>query len=150
VRRPTTRFVLSVVGSLALLIAAGTALAAGTTLRLRGPSGTLNADTRYTVTASGSASHSYRLFAYEGGEIGGARNAIGCYSTQGAEYARYKPSANVHVYLGSYSVDGSFSRSWTLVARNPGPRSFCAYLASSSGNKTYAHASLHWTNRSGT
>jgi hypothetical protein len=146
-RKPTTRLVLPAVGLLALLIAAGAALAAGTTLRLTGPSGTLKADTRYTVTASGNSSHNYRLFAYEGGELAGARAAIGCYPTQAAEYARYKPSPTIHVYLGSYSVRGSFSRSWTLIARNPGPRSFCAYLASSSGSKTYAHASLHWINR---
>lgn len=146
-RKPTIRLVVPAVGLLALLIAAGTALAAGTTLRLTGPSGTLRADTRYTVTASGNASHSYRLFAYEGGELGGARTAIGCYPTEAAEYARYKPLASVHVYLGSYSVHGRFSRSWTLVASNPGPRSFCAYLASSSGSKTYAHAGLRWTNR---
>ena len=145
-RKPTTRLVLPGVGLLAVLIAAGTALAAGTTLRLTGPSGTLKADTRYTVTASGTG-HGYKLFAYEGGELAGARAAIGCYPTEAAEYARYKPSPNVHVYLGSYGVHGGFSRSWTLIARNPGPRSFCAYLASSSGSKTYAHASLHWTNR---
>ena len=102
----------------------------------------------YTVTVSGNGSQKANtLFVYEGGQVRSGTAAIVCYATEKAEYARYRPAPRVHVYLGSYRVHGSFSKSWSLIARNPGPRSFCAYLANSSGKTTYADASLHWTNQ---
>lgn len=133
---------------LVLLIAAASAWAAGAKLKLTGPSGTLNKNQNYTVTASGHATKKANtLFAYEGGEVNGGTAAIKCYSTEKAEHAHYKTSATVDVYLGAQSVKGNFSKSWSFRAANPGPRSFCAYLGNSSGKKTFAHKSLHWTNK---
>ncbi|HZU59401.1 MAG TPA: hypothetical protein VE983_00445 [Solirubrobacteraceae bacterium] len=134
---------------LAVLIAAAAAWAAGTKprLKLTGPSGTLAHNKRYKVKASGRATQKANtVFAYEGGQVRGGTAAIQCYSTEKAEYAHYKPSPTVHVYLGAHPVQGAFSLTWKFAAVNPGPRAFCAYLASSSGNKTYKHAELHWTN----
>jgi len=149
-RKPRPRLRWAPLVLLVLLIAAGTALAAGARLKVTGPSGTLKADTRYTVTASGNASHNANtLFAYEGGQVGGGTAAIRCNATENGEYAQYKPAPNVHVYLGSHRVHGSFSLTWRFIAAHPGPRSFCAYLTNSSGNTTYAKASLHWTNQPG-
>lgn len=146
--KPRHRLIWSTFVVLALLTAAGTAWAAGAKLKLTGPSGTLAHNASYTVKASGTASHkAKKLFAYEGGQVGGGNAAIQCKATEKAEYAKYKPSPDVSVYLGAYTVHGSFSKSWGFIAGHPGPRSFCAYLANSSGSKTYAHASLHWTNQ---
>lgn len=135
---------------LALLIAAGTALAGGVKLKLTGPSGvTLPHNKRYTVKATGKASSKANtLFAYEGGQVRGGTAAIVCYSTEAAEFARYRPAPGIHVYLGAHHVHGSFTVTWSkFAAVHVGPRSFCAYLANPSGTKTYAHASLHWTNQ---
>ncbi len=146
--KPRHRLIWSTFVVLALLAAAGTALAAGAKLKLKGPSGKVHHNASYTVTASGTASHrANTLFAYQGGGVDGGTAAIKCHATEKAEYAEYKPAPDVEVYLGKHKVHGSFSRSWGFIAGHPGPRSFCAYLANSSGSKTYAHASLHWTNQ---
>lgn len=147
-RRVTPPIRSAVIGVIALLIGTGTALASGTSLSLAGPSGvTLKHNQNYTVRASGTAGRSgVKLFAYEGGQVRGGTAAITCYSTESSEFARYHLAPRVHVYLGSRSVHGSFSFSWSFAARHPGPRSFCAYLASANGGTTYAHAALHWTN----
>lgn len=130
---------------LGLLIAAGTAFAATASLKLTGPSGTLKQNQVWTATAYGTATKkATTLFAYEGGYVGSSHAAINCYSTAAAEHAAY----GVSVLLGVYHVQGKFSKSWKRVASNPGPRSFCAYLANKSGSDTYAAASLHWTNSS--
>jgi hypothetical protein len=136
--------------AVASLIATGTALAASTSLKLTGPSGvTLKHDQNYTVRASGTTNRAgVRLFIYEGGQVRGGTAAISCYSTESSEHAQYHPSARVHVFLGSRHVLGAFSYTFAFEAANPGPRSFCAYLASTSGGTTYAHAALHWTNSS--
>lgn len=147
-RKARSRPVTAVVVLVAVLIVAGTAFAARAKLTLAGPSGTLHKDQAFTVKASGSATKKANtLFAYEGGNIGGSTAAIKCYSSEKAENSHYKTSARVHVFLGSSAVHGHFSKSWSFSAANPGPRSFCAYLASTSGKKTFAHASLHWTNQ---
>ena len=136
---------------LAVVTAAGAAWAAsGVKLKLTGPSGvTLKHDTPFMVTVSGTASSqaATRLFAFQGGQVRGGTAAIQCYSTEQSEWARYKPSPTVHVFLGRYPVSGRFSHSWRFYAVHPGPRSFCAYLASPTGSTTYAQAALHWTNQ---
>jgi hypothetical protein len=135
---------------LALWIATGSALAAGVRLKLAGPSGvTLSHNQRYTVKASGRASSKANtLFAYEGGQVRGGTAAIVCYATESAEFARYRPAPGIHVFLHPRHVSGRFSVKWTnFAAVHVGPRSFCAYLANASGTKTYAQASLHWTNQ---
>jgi hypothetical protein len=146
--RPPIRLTMVVV--VALLIATGTALAATTSLKLSGPSGvTLSHNQNYMVRVSGSTSRSgARLYLYEGGQVRGGTAAISCYSTESSEIARYHLSSSVHVYLGSRQVHGAFSFTLRFVAAHPGPRSFCAYVASANGGTTYAHAALHWTNSS--
>jgi hypothetical protein len=132
-----------------LLIVTGTAVAAsGTTLNLTGPSGvTLRHDQLVTVRVTGTTSRvGVKLFIYQGGQVRGGTAAITCFSTESAEFARYHPSSSVHVFLGARPVHGSFSVIRSFVAVHPGPRSFCAYVASASGATTYAHAELHWTN----
>ena len=145
--RPPVRSLIVVV--IALLIVTGTAVAAsGTTLKLTGPSGvTLTHDQSFTVKVTGATSKvGVKLFIYQGGQVRGGTAAITCFSTESAEFARYHPSSGVHVFLGARPVHGSFSFSLGFVAVHPGPRSFCAYVASATGGTTYAHAELHWTN----
>jgi hypothetical protein len=133
-----------------LLIATGTALAASTSLKLSGPSGvTLRHNQSFTVKVTGTTSQvGVKLFIYQGGQVRGGTAAITCFSTESSEFARYHLSARVHVYLGSRQVHGGFSYTFAFVAAHPGPRSFCAYVASATGGTTYAHAALHWTNSS--
>lgn len=134
--------------TLTALIVTGYAIAATkTTLTLKGPTGTLRANTPYTVTASGTAGRArLRLFAYEGGRVGGDRHSISCFATEASEWVRYRPSPRVHVFLGARPVAASFSRTWRFAAIHPGPRSFCAYVATGYTGHTYAQAALHWTN----
>lgn len=124
------------------LIAAATALAAGSSLKLSGPKKKVHLNSTYTVKASGKAGKATNLYAYEGGYTTGSQPAIQCKSTEQAEHQKYPTS----VYLGSYAVHGNFHRSWKFTAGISGHKAFCAYLANSNGSHTYAHASLHWEN----
>ena len=147
-RMPGHRLLFASLVLAAVLAASAYAFAATrATLKLAGPTGTLRANVRYTVTATGTVSGAgLRLAAYEGGRVGGDRHSISCLSSEAAEWRRYRPSPRIHVFLGARPVSGHFSITWRFSAIHPGPRSFCAYITTRPTGPTYAQASLHWTN----
>ena len=113
--KPRVRWFVAVL-MVAAVIGGGTALAAGSTLKVNGPGTTVTSGSPYTVTVSGNASGKANAL------IGYVTTGSPCKSTLNAE--RSQPAGEV----GPDTVHGKFTKKFPFSAARTGKRVFCAYL----------------------
>ena len=123
------------------LIGGATALASGSSIKVKAPRANVRVGRSFDVTVSGNAlgKNAKRLRGFEGGYTNG--RAIKCKASYSQEVSAY-PSLTQQVY----AVHGHFKQVYGYTATHAGSKAFCAYLTNKSGTATSAHASAHWSN----
>jgi hypothetical protein len=126
-----------------VVLAGGTASAAGSTMSLKGP----------TSNVLGQA-FTYRMFGHATGKADYVvaweqfHKHNGCASTYAAESTRtFQKKYSLSLFQNK-KVKGQYSFKLHFGAANPGTHGLCSYLINLSSGKTYAHASAWWNNHS--
>jgi len=128
-----------------VLVLAGVAYGAGSSLRLTGPgSNKLGTTFSYTISGSATGAADY-IVAWEQ-----LYRRSGCAGTYAAESTRAFLPARYGIGLET-ATSVAKGRTFSVLARfnavNRGTHGLCAYLISLETGNTYAHAAAWWTNR---